>query len=140
MLAKNKKAQFNYNLLERFEAGIALSGEEVKTLKERGADLNSAFVKIIDNEAYLVNANIFVKENPSRTRKLLLHKKEILALDSKLKSKKLTLVPLKMYNKGRHIKLEFALAKSKKAFEKKESLKRQEIEKETERELKSILK
>lgn len=140
MLTKNKKAHLNYNLIERIEAGIALTGEEVKTLKERGADLNSAFVKIIDNEAYLVNANIFVKENPSRTRKLLLHRKEILTLASKVKAERLTLIPLKMYNKGRHIKLEFALAKPKKAFEKKEVLKRQEIEKEAERELKSMLR
>jgi len=140
MLAQNKKAHLNYNLLEKMEAGIALTGEEVKTLKERGGNLSGAYVKIIENEAYLVNANIFVSDNPTRTRKLLLHKKEIFSLLSKIKSKKLTLIPLKLYNKGRHIKLEFALAKPKKAFEKKESLKRQEAERQAEMELKDILK
>ncbi len=140
MLAQNKKAHFNYNLLEKIEAGIVLTGEEVKTLKERGGDLNSAYVKIIDNEAYLVNANIFVGENPTRTRKLLLHKKEIFSLLSKIKSKKLTLIPLKLYNKGRHIKLEFALAKPKRAFEKKESLKKQDAERQADIELKEIFK
>ncbi len=140
MLAQNKKAHFNYNLLEKIEAGIMLSGEEVKTLKERGGDLNNAYVKIIDNEAYLVNANIFVGKNPTRTRKLLLHKKEIFSLLSKIKSKKLTLIPLKLYNKGRRIKVEIALAKPKRAFEKKESLKKQEAERQAKIELKDILK
>lgn len=140
MLAQNKKAYLNYNLLEKMEAGIVLSGEEVKTLKERGGDLSGAYVKIIDNEAHLINANIFVGENPTRTRKLLLHKKEIFSLLSKIKSKKLTLIPLKLYNKGRRIKLEFALAKPKKAFEKKESLKKQEVERQAEIELKDIFR
>ncbi len=140
MLAQNKKAHFNYNLLEKKEAGIVLTGEEVKTLKERGADISSAYVKIIENEAYLVNANIFTSQDPSRTRKLLLHKKEIFSLLSKIKSKKLTLIPLKLYNKGRRVKLEFALAKPKKSFEKKENIKKQEAERQAEIELKDILK
>jgi SsrA-binding protein len=137
----NKKASFNYTLLERFEAGIALIGVEIKALRERGADLNNAFVKIINGEAYLINANIFSEnDNPTRSRKLLLHKREIISLENKIKAKKLTLIPTKMYNKGRHIKVEIALAKPKKQFEKKEVLKRQDIEKEAERELKDFNK
>ncbi len=140
MLAQNKKAYLNYNLLEKMEAGVVLTGEEVKTLKERGGDLNGAYVKIINNEAFLVNANIFTSENSTRTRKLLLHKKEIFSLLSKIKSKKLTLIPLKLYNKGRRIKLEFALAKPKKGFEKKEVIKRQEEKRQAEIELKDIFR
>jgi SsrA-binding protein len=137
----NKKASFNYTLLERFEAGIALIGVEIKALRERGADLNNAFVKIINGEAYLINANIFSEnDNPTRSRKLLLHKREIISLENKIKAKKLTLIPTKMYNKGRHIKVEISLAKPKKQFEKKEALKRQDIEKEAERELKDFNK
>lgn len=135
----NKKASFNYTLLERFEAGIALIGVEIKALRERGADLNNAFVKIINGEVYLINANIFSEsDNPTRSRKLLLHKREIISLENKIKAKKLTLIPTKMYNKGRHIKVEISLAKPKKQFEKKEALKRQDIEKEAERELKDF--
>jgi SsrA-binding protein len=135
----NKKANFNYTLLERFEAGIVLLGEEVKTIKERGADLGNSFVKIINGEAYLINANIFSENNdPRRTRKLLIHKKEIISLESKIKAKKLTLIPTKMYNKGRHIKIEIALAKPKREFEKKELLKSQDLEREVEKELKSF--
>ncbi|BCX14426.1 MAG: SsrA-binding protein [Patescibacteria group bacterium] len=135
----NKKASFNYTLLDRFEAGISLTGEEIKTLKERGADLGNSYVKIINNEAFLINANIFSEgEDPTRSRKLLLHKREIISLESKIKAKKLTLIPVKMYNKGRRIKIELALAKPKKEFEKKETLKRQDIKREIEKELKSI--
>lgn len=135
----NKKASFNYTLLERFEAGISLTGEEIKTLKERGADLGNSYAKIINNEAYLINANIFSEKGDStRSRKLLLHKREIISLESKIKAKKLTLIPVKMYNKGRRIKVELALAKPKKEFEKKEALKRQDIKREVEKELKSI--
>lgn len=137
----NKKASFNYTLLERFEAGISLVGVEIKALRERGADLNNAFVKIINGEAYLINANIFSEgDNPTRSRKLLLHKREIISLENKIKAKKLTLIPTKIYNKGRHIKIEIALAKPKKQFEKKEALKRQDIKKEAERELKDFNK
>lgn len=135
----NKKASFNYNLLEKIEAGIVLTGSEVKTIIERGADLKNAFVKIINGEAYLINANIFDEsQEPARTRKLLIKKREIVSLENKIKAKKLTLIPTKMYNKGRRIKVEVALAKPKKQFEKKESIKRKDIEKELERELKGF--
>lgn len=135
----NKKAKFNYILYERYEAGIALSGSEAKALKTTGGNLNDSYVKIIDNELYLVNANIPVKGkkdyNSTRSRKLLLHKKEILSLKTKVKAKKLTLVPTKVYNRGHLVKVEIALAKSKRKFEKKESIKKKDIEREIEREL-----
>lgn len=135
----NKKAQFNYKLFERFEAGISLTGIEVRTLKTKGADLSNSYVKILGNEAFLINANIPIEKEGNdsiRTRKLLLHKDEIISLNSKIKSKKLTLVPIKMYNKGRKIKLEIALAKAKHKFEKKEDTKRKDLERQVEEAIK----
>lgn len=139
MLIKNKKAQFNYNLYDRFEAGISLTGGEVKAIKVHGADLTNSHVKIIGNEIYLINANITSEDksfSPTRSRKLLMHTKEIVSLATKLKAKKLTLVPTKMYNNDRKIKIEIALAKAKKKFEKRESIKKKDIEREVEREFK----
>jgi|SRR3990172_3947691 len=136
----NKKAKFNYNLLEKFEAGVSLIGAEAKALRIRGADLSSSFAKIIEDEVYLINVNIPVEGkkdyNPTRSRKLLLHKDQIISLQSKIKAKKLTLVPTKIYNKNRLVKVEIALAKSKRKFEKKEAIKKKDIEREIEKELK----
>ena len=133
----NKKAKFNYNLLEKYEAGIALTGKEVKAFRKGAVDLSSTYGKIIDGEVYLVGANFSVDTDPTRSRKLLLHKKEITSILTKLKAKRLTLVPTKMYNKRRLVKLELALAKPKKQFSKKESKKRADLDREAERELRS---
>jgi len=133
----NRKASFNYNLLERLEVGVVLTGSEAKTLREKGGDLSRSYVKIINHEAFLINANIYTEQGePSRTRKLLLHKREVTALETKIKTKNLTLVPVKLYNKGRKIKLEIALAKPKRQFEKKEAMKRQSFRREIAQELK----
>ncbi len=136
----NRKARFNYKLFDRYETGISLIGGEVKAIKDGRADISQAYAKIIDNEAYLINANITVanakEHKPTRTRKLLLHKKEIASIQAKLKAKKLTLVPVKMYTKRSLIKLELALAKPKRKFEKKEAIKKKDIEREIQRELK----
>ena len=140
MLIRNRKAQFNYKVLEKFEAGLILSGGEVKAIKRGHADLSGAYAKIVGNEAYLINASIPVEGkkdySPTRSRKMLLHKREIVSIQSKIKANKLTLIPTKMYNKGRLIKAEIALAKSKRKFEKKESIKRKDIERELAQELK----
>ncbi|OGM18618.1 SsrA-binding protein [Candidatus Woesebacteria bacterium RIFCSPHIGHO2_01_FULL_37_10] len=140
MKITNKKAQFDYILFDRYEAGISLLGGEVKSLKRNSVNLSQAFAKVIGNEIYLVNANIPIEGKkdytPTRSRKLLLHKNEIVSIITKIKAKKLTLVPVKMYNKGLKIKLELALAKSKRKFEKKEAIKKKDIERELERELK----
>ena len=133
----NKKAQFNYKLLEKYEAGIALTGKEVKAFRKGAVDLNSSYAKSIRGEIYLVGANFFVDENPSRSRKLLLHKKQILSILTKIKAKRLTLVPTKMYTKRYLVKIEIALAKPKKQFSKKESKKRVDLDREAERELRS---
>lgn len=136
ILAENKKAYFDYQILETFEAGIALSGQEVKSVRLGRIDLRASYVVIQKGEAWLLNAsiapyqpkNISTDYNPTRSRKLLLHKKEINSLIGKSREKGLTLVPLKVYTKGAQIKLEFALAKGKKQFEKREKIKKREIE------------
>jgi len=137
MLIINKKANYNYKLFERYEAGISLKGDEVKTLFSGRADLSNSYVKIINGELYLINANMpSISSDPQRSRKLLVHKAEITSIWSKIRQKKLTLVPTKLYNKGRKIKLEFALAKGKKEFEKRQVIKKKDIEREIEKELK----
>lgn len=110
-------------------------------LKKGNVDLSKSFAKIIGEEAYLINANIPVpgKKNydPARTRKLLLHKDEIVSIKTKIKAKKLTLVPTMLYTKGRLVKAKIALAKTKRKFEKKEAIKKRDIEREIEMELKT---
>ena len=129
----NKKAKFNYKLFETYEAGISLVGVEVKTLLNGQVDLTNSYVKIINGEAYLINANIPISEGsgePTRTRKLLIHKAELTSIWSKIREKQLTLIPTKMYTRGRRIKLEFALAKSKREFEKRQASRNKDIERE----------
>lgn len=140
----NRKARYNYELFEKIEAGIVLSGPEVKSAKEGRIKLDDAFVRIDkNNEVWLVNSHIAPyafslnkNYNPSRSRKLLLHKKEILSLQKKAEAKKLSLVPSACYLKKNKIKVEISLAKSKKKWQKKEALKKKDLLREMERELK----
>lgn len=137
----NKKARFEYELTgEGVEAGLALKGAEAKSIREGRGDLSQSFAKVMGNEIYLVNANIpaqgIEKYDATRTRKLLLHHQEILSLVTKMKQKKLQIVPIRLYNKGRLIKLYLELGKPKRQFEKKEVIKRRDIKRELEQELK----
>src|SRR3989344_6278614 len=137
----NKRAKFEYELTgEKVEAGLSLRGAEAKSIRENRADLSQSHVRIMGTEAFLINANIPVlgtKDNyPTRIRKLLLHKGEILSLLTKSKQKKLQIVPLSLYNKGRLIKLGLELGKPKRKFEKKEAIKRHDIDRDIEKELK----
>jgi len=145
VLAENKKAYYNYEILEKFEAGIALIGQEVKSLKTRGVNLAGNYVVLKDEEVFWVGANIAPYQpknappdyNPERSRKLLLKKSEINYLIGKSKQKGLTLVPLKLYTtRSGKIKLEFALVRGKKKFDKREKIKEREIERKIERVLK----
>jgi len=145
ILAINKRAKYDYEILETFEAGIVLEGFEVKAIREKKISLKGAYVSLRNNEIFLVNAHISPYQplnvpdnyNPTRPRKLLLHKKEINYLIGKNKEKGLTLIPLKVYTKKEKIKLEFAIAKGKKKFDKREQIKKREIKREIERKLKS---
>ncbi|OIO46361.1 MAG: SsrA-binding protein [Parcubacteria group bacterium CG1_02_39_15] len=144
VLAENKKAYFNYTVLEKYEAGISLIGQEVKSIKLGRVNLAGSYVVLKDEEIYLIGANIppYQPKNapadyfPERSRKLLLKKVEIKHLIGKAKQKGLTLIPLKLYTKNGKIKLEFGIAKGKKQFDKRESIKKREVEKEIRRALK----
>lgn len=143
-LAENKKAYFDYEILEKFEAGMALNGQEVKSIRLGRASLAGSYVVLKDNEAFLLNASIppYQPKNapsnydPTRLRKLLLKKDEIKYLIGKSQQKGLTLTPLRMYTKGGKIKLEFGLARGRKKASKKELLKKRAVDIEIQRELK----
>lgn len=139
----NRNAYHEYQMLERFEAGIQLSGPEVKSIKDGRINLSAAFAKIVGGEVFLINADIPLYRfariedyKPKRSRKLLLSKREIISLQNKIKQKKLTLVPLACYNKHSLIKVELALAKAKKAPDKREDIKKRDLQKEVARDLK----
>ncbi|MBP8617667.1 MAG: SsrA-binding protein [Parcubacteria group bacterium ADurb.Bin305] len=141
ILAENKKAFFNYQILETFEAGIVLKGHEVKAALNGKINITGAYVTITKNEVFLINAtigpyqsaNLTTSFEPTRSRKLLLNRKEINYLTQLLSQKGLTLIPLKVYikpaSKKNLIKLEFGLAKGKRLFDKRETIKKRDIEK-----------
>lgn len=141
---ENRKAYFNYSIEERFEAGIELLGHEVKSVKKGQGNLTSAFCIIRGGEAYIIGLhispyqtnNIDVTYNPDRTRKLLLSKKEIKILADKDDTKGLTLIPLSMYSKGRYIKVSIAVARGKKVFDKRETIKSRDLDREMSRDYK----
>lgn len=115
-----------------------LTGAEVKAVRAKKVNISQAHARIINGEMYLINANFNGEniENPTRTKKLLLHRKEIESLETKIKAKKLTLVPVSLYTTRRLVKVEIALAKAKRKHEKREKIKKKDIEREIERELK----
>lgn len=139
----NKKAQFDYELSERIEVGVVLTGAEVKSAKGGGVDMGNAHVKIRGGEAWVVGLHIYPYKfadneeyDPQRTRKLLLNKNELVSLESKMKQSRLLLVPTAMYTKHGVVKMELALARGKKKFEKRESIKKRDLDLEMEREWK----
>ncbi len=139
MKITNKRAFYDYEILDRFEAGITLTGAEVKAIRDGHADLSGSHVRIVGSEAYLVNAKVFPYKyareegyDQRRTRKLLLHKKEILTLKAKMEGGNLTIVPISLYTTHHLIKAELALAKGKKEYQKREALKKKDIEREIE--------
>lgn len=135
-LAENRRAKFDYEILETLEAGIILSGQEVKSAKEGHMSLKGAYVTVNRGEAFLINAQISPYKkagrlegfDPRRSRKLLLTKKEIKRLSGKLKEKGLTLVPLSAYNKHGFIKIEIALGKGKAKIDKREKIRKREAD------------
>ena len=140
VVANNKKAFHEYHILETYEAGIQLKGSEVKSIREGKASLKESYVLIRKSEAWLKGAHIasyshmgFEGPPSLRTRKLLLHKKEIKRISSKLAEKGLTAVPTKLYIKSGLIKLEFGLAKGKKLHDKRETKKNRDVERDIQR-------
>lgn len=144
MKITNKRAFYDYEITNKFEAGINLIGAEVKAIKLGHADLTGSYVRVMGSEAYLINAKIFPYEysrpenyQETRTRKLLLHKKEIISLKNKTDGANSTLVPISFYDKHGLIKLEVGIGKGKKQYDKKEAKKRADIQRDIDQELAS---
>ncbi len=141
--AENRKAYRDYEILEEIEVGIQLEGAEVKSVKNGAISLKDSFVKFENSEAFLLNTYIApykyagkMNPEPERKRKLLLKRRELKRLIGKVKEKGLTVIPLKVYSKGRWIKVLIALVKGRKKYEKRQIIKEKEIKREIERELK----
>lgn len=131
----NKKARYNYEIIETYEAGIVLTGSEIKSIRNNDVSINEAFVIIRKNEAFVINMIIAQYKfstsytpDADRTRKLLLHKKEIKKILQRIKLERLTLVPLKLYLKNNYAKLEIALVRGKKNYDKRETIKQRDNE------------
>jgi len=137
-IAENRKAFHDYHLLETFEAGVALLGTEVKAIREGRVNLRDSFARVDNGEVFLYNVNIspyshrgYVDHEPMRRRKLLLHRDEIRKLVGKTVEKGMTLVPVRMYFKNGRVKVAVSLARGKKEYDKRETIKRREVERET---------
>jgi SsrA-binding protein len=132
VIATNRKAGFRHELLERIEAGLALTGSEVKSLRERGADISQGYAVIEGGEGWLINVEIAPYKYtssghlPKRRRKLLLHRREIKRLLGRLSAGGLTLLPTRLYFKGGFAKVELALARGKRSFDVREAVKKRE--------------
>jgi len=141
IIAKNKKARFDYHILDTFEAGIVLKGSEVKSIRQGKASLSDAFAQVVGGEVFLFNMHISPYEkagdilDPKRDRKLLLSKNEIRKIEGKLKNEGLALIPLELYFKKSLVKVSLAVAKGKKKYEKRDKI----IKKEQKREIKRYL-
>jgi SsrA-binding protein len=138
LIADNRKARFDYHLLDTFEAGLVLRGTEVKAMREGRANLRDSFCRMERGEAYLMGAHIgqyshggSASHDAIRPRKLLLHQAELRKLLGKTTEKGMTIVPLRMYFKNGRVKLAIALAKGKKTYDKRETVKRREADRET---------
>ncbi|OHB17071.1 MAG: SsrA-binding protein [Parcubacteria group bacterium RIFCSPLOWO2_01_FULL_40_65] len=141
---ENRKVYHDYEILEKYEAGIILKGHEVKAIRNGKISILGSYVQIIDNEAFLIGATIVPYQpkntpqnyDPEKNRKLLLNKKEITGLIGKVKERGLTIVPLKVYDKKGKIKIEIGLAKAKKKYDKRRSIRKREEKRKIERVLK----
>lgn len=138
----NRKALHDFEILERFEAGISLAGQEVKSIRAGGVSLTDAYARIIDNDVVLLELNITQYKfttcdvlNPRRPRRLLLNKREIRKIRSRIEEKGMTLIPLKIYFKGHLVKVEIGLCRGKRLYEKRDSLAKKDAAREKDRAL-----
>ena len=143
-IAENRKAHHDYHLLETFEAGLVLLGTEVKAIREGRVNLRDSFARVEDGEVFIYNMNVspyshrgYATHEPLRRRKLLLHREEIRKLIGKTVEKGMTLVPVRMYFKNGRVKVAVSLAKGKKDYDKRETIKRRETDRETRSAIKS---
>ncbi len=144
VVADNRQARYKYEILDTYEAGVELQGTEVKSIREGKANLRDGYVLIRNEEAWLLNvhispfqtASVYFNHDPRRTRKLLLHRREIDKLVGKVEQQGLTIVPLKMYLKRGWVKVSIGLAKGKKLYDKRETLKKKAQQRDIDRALK----
>lgn len=142
ILARNRKARFDYFLLDHYEAGIVLQGSEIKSIRAGHISIAEAYVRIIDDEAWLIDAHIapydqasHFNHEPRRTRKLLLHRSELNRLEKAVLSKGVTIIPTMVYLKNGRAKIEIALAKGKKRHDKRQAIAKRDMEREVQRQL-----
>ena len=145
LIADNRKARHDFNIHETYEAGIALTGTEIKSIRQGKLNLKDSFIRIDKGEMLLYGVHISPYEqgnifnhDPLRTRKLLLHKKQIIRLENELKNTGITVVPLKVYIRNGYAKVLIGLAKGKKSYDKREDLKRKDIDRQIDRTLKNF--
>lgn len=142
-LAQNRRARFEYDIVERFEAGLVLLGSEVKALRERGGTIQDAYVQVRAGEAWLIGAHIpqyppaVEPHDPTRTRKLLLHRREIELMAEGLTQKGLAVVPLRLYFKEGRVKMELALGRGRTLYDKRRAIREREDRREADRAIKS---
>ena len=146
VIAQNKKANHNYNILETYEAGIVLTGTEIKSIRNRRINLKDGFARVRNGEVWLSNVHISPYEqgnlnnhNPLRPRKLLLHKKQIIKLNELQKQAGVTLVPLKIYLKNGFAKVLLGVGKGKKQYDKREDIKKRDVNRQIDRTIKASL-
>jgi SsrA-binding protein len=142
-IAKNRKAEFEYFLLERYEAGMALHGSEIKSIRAGQVSLQEAYIQVTENTAWLKEAHIaiynpasYTNHDPKRQRQLLLNKKEIHELWMAVRQKGVSIIPVRMYLKNGKAKLEIAIAKGKKLYDKRQDLEKKDVERDIKRSLK----
>lgn len=136
----NRKARFNYEIEDEYEVGIVLKGTEIKSIRNGKANIKDSYAIIKNNELYLLNCYIALYEEgnqfnheETRTRKLLMHKREIIKLKDKIEKEGYTLIPLKMYFKNQYLKILLGLAKGKKNYDKRETIKKRDVDREMQR-------
>ena len=145
-ILRNKKARFEYEIVDTYEAGIVLKGTEVKSIRQKKVNIQESYAKIKNGEAYIVGMNIsmytmgnFFNHDPLRERKLLLHKQELKRLTGKLNEKGFTLIPLRMYFKNGRVKLELGLARGKNLHDKRRTIQDRDMKRDMQREIKKYL-
>ena len=144
IISTNRKANYEYHIIEKYEAGIVLVGSEVKALRESNVTIKESYVKFIKNELFTIGMHIseyshagYSSHEPSRFRKLLLHKKELNKISRSIQEKGMTLIPLKLYFKGGRVKLEFATAKGKRLWDKRQDIMKKDMLRQADRTFKN---
>ncbi len=144
IIATNRKARHEYHIIEKFEAGIVLVGSEVKAMREAKVNIKESYIRFMNNELFAIGMHIgeyshhgYTSHNPTRMRKLLLHKKELQKLSRSVDEKGMTMIPLQVYFRKGRAKLEFALAKGKRTWDKRQDIMKKDLERQSQRQYKN---